>query len=171
MNDPTTTRFIPDPKKLSLAVEPLEPRILLDAGVYTVTPDEQLFIYNLNRAPSNPQAYEDEVALPDGTLAGVTAQPPAATTYLSPSSQTRHTHPILLAPAFHPGVTPTSVSDPPTNSPLPTTPTHVISTCLPRQCESTTARGDAPARRPEAQGEPERPIPQIPLAQRHRNTP
>jgi len=56
-----------------LRLEHLEPRVLLDA----LTSSEQLFIYLLNRARSDPQAYETEAEL-SVSLAGVEAQPPLA---------------------------------------------------------------------------------------------
>ena len=55
-----------------LSLERLENRLLL-----SVTSDEQLFIYLLNRARSDPQAYEAEIGL-SVSLAGIAAQPPLA---------------------------------------------------------------------------------------------
>lgn len=57
---------------LQSRVETLEPRRLL-----TISPDEQLFVYLLNKARHDPQAYEDEVNL-SVSLAGVEARPPLA---------------------------------------------------------------------------------------------
>src|SRR5262245_1552180 len=53
-------------------VEKLEQRELL-----SVAPEEQLFVYQLNRARANPQAYEQEAQLPV-SLAGVAARAPLA---------------------------------------------------------------------------------------------
>gem|GEM_PF-6623419 len=55
-----------------LRLEALEPRILL-----SITSEEQLFVYLLNRARSNPQTYETEAEL-SVSLAGVDPQPPLA---------------------------------------------------------------------------------------------
>jgi len=80
---------IPDSKP-ELHLEFLETRLLLNGVTSTLTAEpaalastaisapEQLFIDLLNRARSDPQAYEVEVGLPGGTLAAVAAQPPLA---------------------------------------------------------------------------------------------
>jgi hypothetical protein len=71
----------------SLKLESLEPRLLLS---YVIEPQEQLFVYLLNVARSDPQAYEIDAELPAGLLAGITAQPPLAVNELLSNSANFH---------------------------------------------------------------------------------
>lgn len=73
---PSNSRLRPhhrrDPRLLARPTEFLEPRLLL-----TIKPEEQLFIYMLNRARHDPVAYQQEQGL-TVDLSYVTPQPPLA---------------------------------------------------------------------------------------------
>lgn len=72
-----STFFRARPRPRPSRVRPLTLERLEEREVLSVTPEGQLFVYLLNRARSNPAAYQQEVNLPI-SLASVAARPPLA---------------------------------------------------------------------------------------------